>query len=110
AIIPHGVDDRFRFSPRPQKPLASYSMERPFRLLYVSSVDVYKHQWIVAEAVSRLRERGEPVSIDFQVPLCGAAWAKLEAVRRRLDARGEFLIVRGAAKYDDLPKSYAEAD
>jgi len=110
AIIPHGVDDRFRFSPRPQKPIAAYSMERPFRLLYVSSVDMYKHQWIVAEAVARLRQNRVPVSIEFQGPLYGPAWRKLDAVLRRFDPRGEFLVVKGAVKYDDLPMSYAAAD
>ena len=85
-------------------------MERPFRLLYVSSVDMYKHQWIVAEAVARLRQSGAPVSIEFQGPLYGPAWRKLDAVLRRFDPRGEFLVVKGAVKYDDLPMSYASAD
>ena len=110
AIIPYGLDDRFRFSPRPQHPIGAYSTERPFRLLYVSTVDVYKHQWIVAEAVARLRQGGVPVSIEFQGPLYDPARTRLDAVVRRLDPRGEFLLVSGPLKYDDLPKSYAAAD
>src|SRR5207244_1252382 len=50
AIIPHGVDNRFFRVPRKQKRLGDYSPADPFRLLYVSTVDAYKHQWNVVEA------------------------------------------------------------
>ena len=40
ALIAHGVEPRFRSEPRPQRPLGEFSPERPFRLLYVSIVDV----------------------------------------------------------------------
>jgi hypothetical protein len=56
TIIPHGVGSRFICSPRKQLPITCYSADRPFRILYVSIVDVYKHQWTVVEAVSHLRK------------------------------------------------------
>jgi len=110
ATIPHGVDERFRIAPRTQRPIGSYSLQHPFRLLYVSIVDVYKHQWNVAEAVSRLRARGVPVTIDFVGPTYPPAGRRLDAVRARLDPRGEFLRVVGPATYADLPAAYAAAD
>jgi len=110
AVIPHGVDDRFRFDVRSQHPVEAYSTDRPFHLLYVSTVDVYKHQWVVAEAVARLRANGLPVAVEFQGPMYEPALAKLEDVRKRLDPRGEFLIVKGPVENAELPKSYAAAD
>lgn len=54
AYIPHGVRDEFkkvRLRPFPNK-------QRQIRILYVSNVAPYKHQWNVVEGVARLREGG----------------------------------------------------
>lgn len=110
ATIPHGVDEQFRVPPRTQRPIESYDRARPFRLLYVSIIDVYKHQWNVAEAVGRLRGRGVPVVIDFVGPTYPPAARRLEEVRARLDPQGEFLRLGGETKYIDLPAAYAGAD
>lgn len=42
-IIPHGLNPRFRLAPKRQRPLDSYDAEHPYRVLYVSIVDQYKH-------------------------------------------------------------------
>ncbi|MCX5733480.1 MAG: glycosyltransferase family 1 protein [candidate division NC10 bacterium] len=49
AIVPHGVEARFVLRPRPQRSVREYSLEQPYRLLYVSIIDQYKHQWKVAD-------------------------------------------------------------
>ncbi len=64
-VIHHGIANRFFKEPRPQKPFTSFNPENPFRLLYVSNIDLYKHQWQVVEAVDRLRIRGVPVFLDL---------------------------------------------
>ena len=110
TIIPHGVDDQFRIAPRPQRPIVSYDREHPFRLLYVSIIDVYKHQDVVAEAVARLRARGLPVEIDFRGPSYAPAEKRLNEVIARVDPKREFIHAGGATKYVDLPSSYASAD
>src|SRR5512140_1255880 len=62
VTIPHGVDCRFHCEPRLQRAISSCTREDPFRLLYVSDVTVYKHQWHVVEAVAALRKDGIPVT------------------------------------------------
>lgn len=106
AIIPHGVASRFARAPRAQEPLAAYSAARPFRLLYVSKVDMYKHQWVVAEAVAHLRKEGLPVALDFVGPAYPPALARLRDTLARLDARGEFLRYLGAVAYAQLAPVY----
>jgi hypothetical protein len=44
TIVPHGVDARFRLDPRPQRMLSEYSLSDPLRVVYVSTVDAFKHQ------------------------------------------------------------------
>lgn len=54
-IIPHGIEETFaRQSPRG----AWAPSTRPIRCLYVSNVDMYKHQWQVVRAVAKLRSEG----------------------------------------------------
>lgn len=108
AVIPHGVSDAFRLAPREAKPLDAYSFERPFRFLYTSIVDVYKHQWIVAEAVMKLREEGLPVAVDLVGPSFPKAQQKLERVLAR-DVHG-VVNVRGSVPHGELPRVYHEAD
>ena len=51
--------------PRLQKPICEYSFANPFKLIYVSTVDEYKHQWNVVEAVSNIKKLGYPVTLDL---------------------------------------------
>ena len=109
TIIPHGISGRFRRQPRVQEPLSAYSKERPFKLLYVSTVDAYKHQWRVAEAVARLVDAGYPVALDLVGPAHHASVTRLQSVIRRLGAE-EYVDYRGLVSYFDLPEAYAGAD
>ncbi len=109
VTIPHGVEDRFRIPPRPQKPIASYTAAESFRLLYVSTVDVYKHQWHVAEAVATLRAR-YPVTLDLVGSAYPPALERLRTTMARLDPEGAWLRYRGTVPYERLHEEYAQAD
>jgi glycosyltransferase involved in cell wall biosynthesis len=109
-IVPHGVNEAFLAAPRPQRPLAACSERAPLRILYVSIIDVYKHQDQVARAAAQLRAGGLPVAVRFVGPAYPPALARLERVRRALDPRGEFLQVAGPLPYEALPHAYAESD
>lgn len=110
TVISHGVDERFRCEPRPQQPLTAYNEARPFRLIYVSTVDVYKHQWHVAAAVGLLRQRGLPVSVDFVGTAYRPALARLTATIARVDPGGLAIRYVGPVPYADLPRLYRDAD
>jgi glycosyltransferase involved in cell wall biosynthesis len=110
AIIPHGIDATFLTPPRLQRPIASYDQSHPFRFLYVSIVDLYKHQRVVAEAVASLRAEGLPIAVDFVGPAYRPALATLQKTVRRLDPAGTSLRYLGPASFSELPKIYREAD
>jgi len=110
AVIPHGIAERFRLEPRPQQPLEAYSYTKPFRLLYVSVIREFKHQWNVAKAVAKLRRSGMPITIDFVGPADKNALDKLNEVIRRCDPRGEFLFYRGPVPYQEVHNWYHSAD
>ncbi len=110
GIIPHGVDRRFFRARNGARGIAECSTEDPFRILYVSIVDLYKHQWHVAEAVARLRASGLPVSLDLIGPAYRPALRRLRNAMRRLDPAGAFLRYCGEVPHEDLPQCYARAD
>jgi glycosyltransferase involved in cell wall biosynthesis len=110
AIIPHGVDEAFRRKPAPARALEEGGAARPLRVLYVSIVDLYKHQWHVAEAVARLRAAGLPVAAEFVGPVYPGAERRFRGALAALDPRGEFLRYAGPASREVLPGLYASAD
>ncbi len=110
AVIPHGVEERFRIPPRPPRALAECSPERPLRALYVSIVDVYKHQGHVARAVHALRAEGLPITIDFVGPAYPPALARFQATLRELDPEGRALRYAGAVPFAKLHELYAAAE
>lgn len=109
-IIPHGISERFRRVAQPQQPVGGYSMDRPFRWLYVSIVAPYKHQWHVAEAVASLRHEGVPICVDFVGPAHPPSLERLKHTLRRLDPAGGFLRYIGPVSYHELHGQYHGAD
>ena len=71
-IIPHGVNKEILGPPEQQHPIENYTSDKPFRILYVSIIDVYKHQWHVISGLANLRKKtGWPITLD----LIGPAYA-----------------------------------
>jgi len=109
TIIPHGINLRFFHPPRQQKKAEDFNEAFPCRILYVSIVDVYKHQWYVAEAVVRLRAAGFPVVLDLVGPP-GSGLGRLRATLRRVDPNARFIFCRGSVPYEELHELYVAAD
>ena len=61
----YGISNKFISNKSVIKTLKSYGEKVPFRFLYVSSVHIYKNQWNVVEAVSKLRIKGYPVRLTL---------------------------------------------
>jgi glycosyltransferase involved in cell wall biosynthesis len=110
ATIPHGVDPRFSCAPRPQRKLEEFNESNPCRVLYVSIVDAYKHQWHVAEAVAQLRTSGFPVTLDLVGPAYAPAMERLNETLQRVDPEARFIRYRGAVPHEELHGLYAAAD
>ncbi len=111
GIVAHGISLAFRRAPEPQRPFAEYSMDRPFRWVYISTVDAYKHQWRVAEAVARLRSRGLPLTIDFYgTANFSPSMLKLQEVMDQRDPDKVFLRYHGGVAFRRLPGIYHASD
>jgi glycosyltransferase involved in cell wall biosynthesis len=109
-VISHGVNARFARGVPPNQG-GPFSPARPFRWLYVSIIDPYKHQVHVAEAAGLLLREGLPVRLDFVGPVGWPreAQALLQTIARH-DPAGKHLYYRGQMDYAELDRAYREAD
>ena len=109
AIISHGINSRFALPPRQQRLQSEFQHTAPCRVLYVSIVLPYKHQWHVVEAVSQLRSTGVSIALKLVGPPA-AGIKRLRETLNRIDPKGEFITFCGAVPYEELDVHYASAD
>ncbi|QWR76560.1 glycosyltransferase family 4 protein [Candidatus Magnetomonas plexicatena] len=107
VVIPHGVSPVFRSAPDSNKILVTPS---PFKWLYVSIVDVYKHQDNVVRAVAVLRAAGYPVTLSLVGSYYKPALHKLMKEIKKGDPKGEFITYKEFIPYEQLSQIYKEAD
>jgi len=110
AIINHGIHSRFSNSPKKQFEISNYSTKKPFSIIYVSTIDMYKNQWVVAEAVARIKKSNIPVELKLIGSSREAALTKLQDCLTSLDQSREFIHYLGIIPFDDLHTHYAQAD
>lgn len=109
-VIPHGFNKRFAIPPKPQQSITAYNALNPFRVLYVSIVDLYKHQWHVVDAVNILRQEGYPLELILVGPDYPPAMKKLnESIQKAVD-QGAWVSYRGNVPYEKLTEHYASAN
>jgi len=110
CIVPHGLNPRFHKAPKLQHPIAEYDDAHPYRVLYVSIIDQYKHQWHVVEAVAALRKQGFPIVLDLVGPAYPPALKRLDQTIDHLDFERRWVHYHGAIPFNELHLRYAQAD
>lgn len=110
AVIPHGVSHRFTLEPRPQRAIADCSPAQPFRIVYVSTVDQYKHQWHVARAVATLREAGLPVALTLVGHANSRSLERLHGTLADIERSSEYIEYLGPIPYERLQEQYHKAN
>lgn len=110
TIIPHGINPSFIQEPKMQKEISEYNKENPFRILYVSIVTAYKHQWNVVEAISLLRQEGYPVALDLIGSATKDGFRRLNKKISEVDPSNEFVTYHGFIEYDLISSYYKASD
>lgn len=110
-VIPHGIPQNFEMPVKQQLSQDAYSFENPLHLLYVSSIDLYKHQWLMIDAVVEARRRGIPVELHLAGPvLYTLAGKKLNKALYNAGEHSIAIINHGTLSYDEIPDLYSKAD
>ncbi|MAM27400.1 MAG: glycosyl transferase [Flavobacteriaceae bacterium] len=107
TVIYHGISDNFRQKPKKQKSIQEYSKQQPFKLLYISIINYYKHQWNVIEAVKILREKGYPIELELIGPINKSLRSKFD---KCLKGTERYVNYRGKVPYEEISLSYKKAN
>jgi glycosyltransferase involved in cell wall biosynthesis len=113
TVIAHGLSTRFTYAPKPQLPIAQYDFAKPFQLIYVSTIEVYKNQAQVVLAVELLRKKGFPLSLTLVGPAEPKALTVLNKTMDRVqegNPEEPWCQYLGAMPYEDLSAQYKQAD
>ena len=110
TIVAHGINKRFENIPKMQYAINDYSSKNPFKILYISSIDVYKHQDHVIEAVSILHEEGFPVLLELVGPAHREPLRKMNKLIDMVDPKKDFVIYHGSLPYESLDEMYKNSD
>ncbi len=110
CIVPHGINPCFNKGPKLQRDITEYDKAHPYRVLYVSIIDQYKHQWHVVEAVAALRKQGFPIVLDLVGPAYPPALKRLSQTIDRVDIERRWVHYLGAIPFNELHLRYAQAD
>lgn len=109
--INHGLSTKFKGSLKAQKSISEYTFDKPYKLLYVSTVHVYKHQWNVIKALKILRKEGFPVHLNLIGGIISKqAGEKLLQTIEDVDPKKEFINYLGHIPYSKIENYYKETD
>ncbi|MDA7510429.1 glycosyltransferase [Verrucomicrobia bacterium] len=109
TTIPHGVSSQFKRCRRDLRGFQGVDGQ-PRRMVYVSTVDRYKHQIEVVDAVEMLCREGRDVTLDLYGRAEELSHARLVARLDKLDSGRGRIRYLGEAAYADLPGIYSKAD
>jgi glycosyltransferase involved in cell wall biosynthesis len=109
-IIPHGIDLAKSIKPKENILDKVYTLENPFKLLYVSIIAPYKHQWTISEAVSKLYLEGYPIKLILVGPSEESSLKKLNKVLKDYESSSNCIDYVGAVAHDKLFNYYENAD
>ena len=81
----------------------------PFNLIYVSTVNLYKHQWLIVDAIDDLNQSGYSIRITFVGNSEPSAYKKLLSSIKKAKNPDYFNYV-GAIEYEKLRYYYNDSD
>lgn len=99
-IIPHGVSNNFRV---PTNNGIWSDKKEKIKCVYVSNVELYKHQWNVALAIQNIKKKGYDISIDFIGGGAGKAQLKFEKTIKTIHDN-EYLVQHEFITHSKLPQ------
>lgn len=109
-IIPHGFSPRFNKLPKIQRKITEYSDTNPYRILYLSRIEKYKHQLNVVVAVNSLRKQGLPISLDLAGSANAGALDSLNSILDSVDLKRCWVTYHGSIPYKKIHSLYKKAD
>ena len=108
-IINHGVNQKFNFVIKEQHNILAYK-DKPFELLYISPLTVYKHQITLIKSVLKLYKEGYNIKLN----LVGGAYApyakKFETEFQKDKLYAQIINYKGKVPYKTIEDFYKTSE
>ena len=101
-VIPHGVNQSFNLSDSVNN---RYDLldGKAIKCVYVSNVDLYKHQWNVARSIHHLRDKGYNITCTFIGGGSGKAQSIFDKTLQSIPSSDAFLEQMNFIPHKELP-------
>ncbi len=106
--IPHGVDSQFNLNINKDKLCNNFT--GLIKCIYVSNAEMYKHQWVVVEAIALLKKSGLNLSLTLVGGGKGPAQKLLNNTINKLDPQRTFIKQLSFLPHNKLPDILANSD
>ena len=106
--IPHGVGLNFRLLQLDHM-WPNDSIE-PIRCIYISNAEMYKHQWVVVQAISILRTNGHNITLQLIGGGEGKAQKLLEESINKYDPDASFVEVIDFISHNKVPEYLSKSN
>lgn len=106
-IIPHGIGDNYKNQNHLDS--LSLSLKTTIQCIYVSNTAMYKHQWVVMEAIGKLRQKW-PIKITFVGGGNGKSRDLLNIAIEKNDPSREYSEILEFVPPIDMPKLLGDSD
>jgi glycosyltransferase involved in cell wall biosynthesis len=105
-IIPHGLNKIFKESRK-----VKYLIDNECNIIYLSRVNLYKHQWSVAKAVYELKNEGYSINLTLAGGMNGPGSNKLKTIINQYKVKHPDTVqIIDLIPYSELPEFYRGAD
>ena len=107
AIIYHGVSSKFTPTYKNQLNINNYNHTTRYKILYVSTINYYKHQWVLIDALKKLINEGFPIELNLVGGAHPHAFVKIE---EKLKEERDWVTYHGEVAHDKINQFYSDAD
>jgi glycosyltransferase involved in cell wall biosynthesis len=108
AIIPHGISEIFRSINK--NPAWQLDKGGPIKCIYISVIELYKHQWNVVKAIEALRKIGYDIQVEFIGGGKGLAKKLLEKQIQRSDPNHSYVKVYDFLSHKEIVEKLKNSD
>lgn len=111
CVIGHGVGNLFSSVKYKFNPNSFYNNKRLFKVLYVSTIDIYKNQINVIHAVYNLIKRGYPLKLEIIGRVGNKGYfSKMSNLINKIDPNNLFINYKADLDYKIMHNAYVNAD
>jgi glycosyltransferase involved in cell wall biosynthesis len=108
AYIPHGVDSQFNLIINKDKLRNNFNGN--INCIYVSNAEMYKHQWVVVEAIAMLKKAGYNLTLTLVGGGKGPAQKLIDNTINKFDPKETFIKKLSFLPHNKLPDILAKSD